>query len=881
MTLRVFMMPAADQAVKDTTNSINRIVLYLQKYLPSYDCQIVDDPNKADIVAAHAGMAPLLARGRACVAHCHGLYPTAYQDQVTGWHWEANRGVVENVIGARRVTVPSQWVADIFRRDMHFNPDVIGWGVELGEWSDSQPLGYILWNKTRTDGVCSPVPLNQLAQRLPEQQFVTTYAAPGKTANIYETGRVTYDKMREMVKGASVYLATTKETFGIGTLEAMACGVPVLGFRHGATPDLIRHGETGYLVDPGDYDGLVDGLAYCLEYRECLGSNAREAVREHSWDNVASQFADLYREAIKPADNPRVSIVIPCYNYARYVEEAISTAVVQRLPDGSMPEIIVVNDGSTDDSSRVARQALHSLSRGVPWRVIDQENSGVAAARNAGIAQARGEYVVCLDADDRIEPKFVDTCTRALDGDRSLGIVFTSLQMLNAEGIKGSVTAWPDGYDFDIMARQSNQVPTCCMFRRVAWERAGGFRAQYSPAEDAELWTRIGALGWRAQHCSKEPLFLYRLHEGSLSHAVRTGAKVEPNWHDKTWMLDGQRPFASDGKPPFHSWPVRNFDRPKVSIVVPVGAYHRHQLSEALDSIENQSERAWECIVVNDTGSDLSLAAYPWVRIVTTEGKRGPSHARNQGIAASRAPLIAFLDADDIFHPDFLRETLKTYAVTDKYVYTDWVSQNKDGLYEPHVTPEYDPNEVFQKTSIHSINILIPRKWLLQIGGFDEGMNSWEDTDLFMKLAAAGLCGARCPKALTLYRYTTGQLREDGFAREASLKTLLRERYAQFITGGQKVACCGAEPKPITNGALQPNEGIRIVYAGPPGAVEVVGTVTHRSYGRRALGDIFYVFGADQQANPKLFVPVIDPTEQVQPTSIPPAPQYVSQKVMA
>lgn len=851
----------------------------LDRYLPSYEVQLVSDPNSADLIAAHAGMAPNLRNGKTTIAHSHGLYPTAYQDQVTEWHWRANQLVIDNIRGAKRITVPSQWVADIFRRDMHLEPDVIPWAIDLLEWTDAQPQGYVLWNKTRTDGVCSPIPVNQLARRVPNQQFVSTFAAQGASPNIHVTGRVAYDTMRQMVRGASIYLATTKETFGIGTLEAMACGQPVLGFRHGATPDLVEHGVNGYLVDPGDYDGLAEGLDYCLKYRKTLGHNARLTAARYTWDSTAERFAALYRSVLRPVSGPRVSIVIPLHNYAHYVEQAIASSIAQHLPDGSQPEIIVVNDGSTDDSYRVAVDSLKRLSPS-NWlngtnRVIDQENAGVAAARNAGIKAAKGEYIVCLDADDMIEPGFVDACTRSLDSDPTLGLVFTSLRMMDKDGTRGNVSNWPDGYDFDLMVQRHNQVPTCCMFRKEAWQRAGGYRRFYTPAEDADLWLRMGVLGYKAKHCESKPLFLYRLHEDSLSGEVRTGKKPEPNWCDKTWIADGQRPFASDGRAPFYSWPVRNYDRPKVSIIVPVGSYHTEIFSEALDSIENQSERSWECIVVNDSGKTLDLASYPWLKILDTAGNKGPSYARNVGLDYAKSPLVTFLDADDQFHPDFLRETLKFYALHDRYVYTDWISLNKQGVYETHTTPDYQPGIVFKQTSIHSINILIPRKIALEVGGFDEGMRSWEDTDFFMKLAAAGYCGVRCPKPLMLYRYTTGQLREQGFDRSEELKTLLRERYRDYVTGGKMPDCfsCGAAPKPEINMALAPSEGVRVQYAGPPGSMEVIGPATRRQYGRRQGGDIFYVFAADMQAAPKLFIPVIDPTEEVVKTPAPPPPQ--------
>src|SRR6185436_328773 len=186
------------------------------------------------------------------------------------------------------------------------------------------------------------------------------------------------------------------------------------------------------------------------------------------------------------------------------------------------------------------------------------------------------------------------------------------------------------------------------------------------------------------------------------------------------------------------SWPVRNYDKPKVSVIVPVGPYHRDVVKEAIDSVENQSEQYWECIVVNDSGAPLDLQGQPFVRILDTGGGKGAGYARNMGVKAASAAYITFLDADDVLDPKFLEKTIRTYAIHGKYVYTDWNSLNKEGVLERHETPEFDLLDVFRRTSIHSINILIPKADLIKIGLFDESMQSWEDTDLFMKLAVAG-----------------------------------------------------------------------------------------------------------------------------------------------
>lgn len=882
--LKVFMLPTPEEASNDTTNAINQIVLRLKDHLPKYGVEIVNNRADAALIAGHAGQTD---GTRVDVAHTHGLYPTADATLTDGWHWAANKHVIDNLIGAKLITVPSQWVADILRRDMHVDPLVIGWAIDPAEWEPGTNEGYVLWNKTRPDGVCNPKPMIELAARAPEQLFLTTFGEG--TPNIKAVGRVPFQTMRDMVRRAAVYLATTKETFGIGTLEAMAAGVPVLGFNHGGTADIVQHGVTGFLVSPGDYDGLRAGLDYCLEHREVLGENARRVARGYSWDSVARQFAELYKRAALPHINPKVSVVIPCYNYARYVDEAITSVAEQH---SVIFELIIVNDGSTDESIDVIEEAIERVGGATcvaPVYVFNIPNGGVAAARNYGIERARGEYIVCLDADDKLgSPLFLKTLADALDADRAVGMAFTAIRVMDADGNPGNMVDWPRGYDYDRQVDGHNQVPTCCMFRREAWERAGGYRGKYTPAEDAELWLRIGALGYKGKQVNQEGWFIYRLHSNSLSSVIRTGQRKEPDWRgDKSWIASGRRPFAADGRVRF-SWAVRNYDTPKVSVVVPVGPYHTELFRDAVDSIDAQTEPFWELILINDSGAELNLRGMPYVRVLTTSGGAGAAIARNMGIEAARGRFVAFLDADDVFDPRFLEKTLRHYAIHGRYVYTDWISETLAGGVEINNTPEYSPALVFKQSSLHSINILIPRADLQKVGGFDETMSTWEDVDLFMKLAAAGICGTRLAEPLVTYRYQAGKLRERGEEIKENLKALLWDRYRQYMLAEVDIMCCGSGPKKPTHGIITSGgrggggdtsgaasggaqDMQRIMYNGPLATHEVHGTATNQRYGRRENGDVFYVFAEDIAATPEKFTPLVE-TEETPAAVIPPAP---------
>jgi glycosyltransferase involved in cell wall biosynthesis len=867
---RVYMLPTLTESLTaDPSNTIHQIVVHLASALKAYGYDFVDNIEQADLVASNAGMGQE-GQVQPDIAVCHGLYPTGEPDgRCSGWHWAANRNVIADLRAARAVTVPSTWVGEILRRDMHVIPTVIPWAVDPEEWTPGDPQGYALWGKTRSDGVCDPAPVVELAKRHPGIGFLTTYGEG--TPNVKTVGRLPYEEMKQWLRNAGVYIATTKETFGIMTLEAMAAGVPVLGYDWGGTSDIVEHGVTGFLAKPGDIDGLSKGLGYCLQHRAVLGANARSVASTYTWNASAAIFARLFDRLLHRHVGPKVSVVIPCHNYARYVGQAIESVLSQVGVDY---ELLVVQDLCTDNSAETVSAAISGKPNAVAY---DTAFGNPADARNFGIEHANGEYIVCLDADDAIgNTLFLKILSEVLDKDRSVGIAFSSIRIMDADGNLGSPSQWPNGYDYDQQCQRHNQVPTCCMFRKDAWTRAGGYRRRYCPAEDADLWLRIGSLGYRAAHATTEPMFLYRLHSDSLSGEVRTDKKEEPDWvSDKPWTQNGDRPFASDGRPPRGSFPVRNYDRPLVSIVVPCAEHHRYLLPEALDSIETQTFRSWECIVVNDADTPLSLPAYPWAYVVDAPKTRNAGKARNLGIAEAKAPYIAFLDADDVFSPRFLEHTLRHFAKTGRYVYTDWVSVNKEGKAESHTCPDYDPNLIFRQVSLHSVNILIPKVDLVAVSGFAEDMPAWEDVDLMMKLAVAGICGSRLPERLVVYRYLTGSLREHGETIKGDLISLLRKRYSEYIED-KKMCKCREAPKvlnALTGDGADPKKGalVRVIYHGPPGAHAVIGA-SHTNYGRRSGEDIFYVHASDQAANPERFEHIPEAVVPVQETAMPPEP---------
>jgi len=308
--MKVMMVPHLLDFERGMENGIKRVVEAYFRYLPNYGVELVDPIPKSaldrdhiefDLLVSHAGIT-----AEDCdVAMLHGIYWTADYPGSNRWQYRVNARVVEAIRHAREVTVPSAWVAETLQRDMRFSPHVIPHGIDWKKWLHSEECqGYVLWNKNRAADVCHPGSMIKLAFGFPDVKFVTTLSMSDAPENVEAVGLVPHADMKKMVQRAAVYLSTTKETFGIGTLEAMAAGIPVLGFAHGGNLDLIEHAVNGYLAEPNNYEDLANGLAYCLEHQKILGRNGQEMAKRWTWEAACNRVAEVYRLALNQDRRP-------------------------------------------------------------------------------------------------------------------------------------------------------------------------------------------------------------------------------------------------------------------------------------------------------------------------------------------------------------------------------------------------------------------------------------------------------------------------------------------------------------------------------------------------------------------------------------------------
>lgn len=888
--MKVFMYPHPNSdAIQNGIGGIHTAVRMYAKFMPKYGIEFVDTEEEADLIAVHAGSYAPVDPIKPVVSLCHGLHWSA-DYKADPFEFETNAYVIQALRRANKVVVPSEWVATTLRRDMRINPVVIGHAVD-DSWQHKLPVGdYVLWNKNRDFDVCKPTAVNELAKRFPHQKFLTTFADPDPTPNIKVTGPMPFSEMKPLVQQAQVYLSSTKETFGIGILEAMMAGVPVLGFAEGGILELITHKVNGYLATPGDYDDLAVGLEYCLDYRKNLSKSAVSEAKHFTWDKVCRRLVDTFEEVLTWVENPTVSVVIPCFNYGHLLERAIASVRKQTFKSY---QIVIVDNNSTDNT----REIGEALSKKYPYIFyINEPKQGVAHARNAGISHIEAKYVCCLDADDEIAPSFLETCVRALEADPLLGIAYTGLRWEKSDGGSG-ISEWPGQYNYDLFLDGKNQVPTCCVFRYEMWARLGGYRQRYAPdgagAEDAEFFLRAGSIGFPGRKVSDAPLFTYHVGEGYVSGNPQYHEENWRAWHP--WVEDNIHPFASMAAPDYISHAVHQYDQPDVSVIIPLHASHLQYLVDALDSLEAQTFRNWEAVVVVDAGFSLSgeeesevsrlRKAYPFVNWLYGQDG-GAGHARNLGAKEAKGPFLLFLDADDWLEPDALAWMIRTWNEQRAIVYTDYYghavmdrseAERLDGagrLIEyrtktqtakvRHNAAEYDQALAARQPELDEsgnfylwnlITSLVPAGWHKRIGGFDEEMVSWEDWDYWLRFARASAPFVHLARPLVHYRFTSGNRREIGLKQAPQLIAYLQEKKDMCCSGPQPLPeYTPPPPQSINQGApanIAANDYQMIeLVDGNIGGHPIRGPQTKIDYGYRAHGDQFLMHVKDIELIP-------------------------------
>jgi GT2 family glycosyltransferase len=217
--------------------------------------------------------------------------------------------------------------------------------------------------------------------------------------------------------------------------------------------------------------------------------------------------------------NARLSVVIPAFNAATTIRSAVASVLRQTVP---VLEVIVVDDGSTDATAQVV-EAIDDPR----VRYISRTNGGPSAARNAGIAAARGEWVGFLDSDDLWLPRYVETATAALDAAPNPGFAYTDAYVFDVgrhqirvqSAMDAIVPPPPDRASFLAAVIRRNFVFTSAVVPVAVLGAVGGYDETLRLSEEYDLWLRILVAGFDAVWMGG-PLAIYRMHPGQTSRQI-------------------------------------------------------------------------------------------------------------------------------------------------------------------------------------------------------------------------------------------------------------------------------------------------------------------------------------------------------------------------
>lgn len=210
--------------------------------------------------------------------------------------------------------------------------------------------------------------------------------------------------------------------------------------------------------------------------------------------------------------HPTISVVIPAYNAARFLERTLASILGQTFADW---DAVIVNDGSTDATESVAKAFAAQDAR---FRVVSIPNGGVSNARNVGFSYTEGSYVAFLDADDELLP---DNFTRKLarfEADPDLGLVHCDMRVVDEHSEPtGKIESGKEGWVLRDLLLWNGCVipaPSSALLRRDVVEVVGGFSTQLSTASDQEFFFRVAAKFKIGRE--PEPLGLYRIHSQNM-----------------------------------------------------------------------------------------------------------------------------------------------------------------------------------------------------------------------------------------------------------------------------------------------------------------------------------------------------------------------------
>lgn len=291
---------------------------------------------------------------------------------------------------------------------------------------------------------------------------------------------------------------------------------------------------------------------------------------------------------------------------------------------------------------------------------------------------------------------------------------------------------------------------------------------------------------------------------------------------------------------------VETMVTPLVTVITPVGPRHSTHALTAIASVKWQSV-ADQCEHVLACDGSASLPDIDGVTILRSDGeRRGPAHTRNRALASARGAFVVPLDADDYLTPRSVEYLLREYSRgTHGYIYGDayteepWhridqfrgqsqavIDDIHQRIWMHRSAPDYNQDQM-RYYNLHVVTGLFPISHARAVGGYDEGVDAWEDWSFHLRLAIRGICGYRLPMPIFVYRVFEGDRMTRFYGGDKSLMDIVKARYQNAQGVIEMAGCCGGDA-PLAQAAWEAVKGlapaaarqveddmVRIEYLGP------------------------------------------------------------------
>lgn len=293
------------------------------------------------------------------------------------------------------------------------------------------------------------------------------YRNPIKNGKIKLLGSLPPEKWQSLLmEGAVIIIPSIGDNYPFTVIESLSMGQVVLTSMQGGQSELIRHGYNGFLFDhniEGDLENKILEIQHLpLAKLNAVRENAISSVKQiHAFENVYPEKKNLidtllnkntesdcfpFTRELKGPNNASdiklndelLSVVIPYHNMGEYVKEVLDSVFNSNYPH---LEVIVVNDGSSDDYSK---KRIVELQKSFGFKLVDQPNRGLSEARNTGAKVATGSFLAFVDADDKVDPTYFSKSISILKAKKNVSFVSSWVQYFeNSQGIWPSFTPEP------------------------------------------------------------------------------------------------------------------------------------------------------------------------------------------------------------------------------------------------------------------------------------------------------------------------------------------------------------------------------------------------------------------------------------------------------